>query len=211
MTLKDDYYFFNLENKETNLLTQAEKVSFKQNKNDPTNVNAKVAKLIAGTVLKNFNIPIRKKNFQMEELKFRNQIVKVNSKLTVINDSKSTNPNSTDFSIKKLKKKNSILIIGGKKKGCTFNKLFIPNIIKRVYVFGDDYESIAKEINFKNVFVNENLKEVIADIFNYLKTKDSLSNRQILFSPGCASFDQFKDYEDRGRLFDQYIIENSCK
>ena len=82
--------------------------------------------------MKNFNIPIRKKNFQMEELKFRNQIVKVNSKLTVINDSKSTNPNSTDFSIKKLKKKNSILIIGGKKKGCTFNKLFIPNIIKRV-------------------------------------------------------------------------------
>ena len=211
MTLKDDYYFFNLENKETNLLTQAEKVAFKQNKNDPTKVNEKVSKLIAETVLKNFNIPIRKKNFQMEELKFRNQIVKVNSKLTVINDSKSTNPNSTEFSIKKLKKKNSILILGGKKKGCTFNKLFIPNIIKRVYVFGDDYESIAKEINFKNVFVNENLKEVIADIFNYLKTKDSLSNWQILFSPGCASFDQFKDYEDRGRLFDQYIIENSCK
>ena len=89
--------------------------------------------------------------------------------------------------------------------------MIIPNIIKRGYVFGDDYESIAKEINFKNVFVNENLKEVIADIFNYLKTKDSLSNWQILFSPGCASFDQFKNYEDRGRLFDQYIIENSCK
>ena len=157
MTLKDDYYFYNLENQETNLLTQAKKVPFKQNKNDPTNVNEKVAKLIAETVLRNFNIPMSKKNFQMEELKFRNQIVKVNSKLTVINDSKSTNPNSTEFSIKKLKKElhfNS----WRKEKGCTFNKLFIPNIIKRVYVFGDDYESIAKKINFKNVFVNENLK-----------------------------------------------------
>ena len=48
---------------------------------------------------------MNKKNFQMEELKFRNQIVKVNSKLTVINDSKSTNPNLTEFSIKKLKKR----------------------------------------------------------------------------------------------------------
>jgi len=210
MTLKDDYYFYNLENEETNLFTPAKKVSFKQNTNDPTNVNAKVAKLIAETVLKNLNIPIRKKNFQMEELKFRNQIVKVNSKLTVINDSKSTNPNSTDFSIKKLKKKNSILILGGKKKGCTFNKLFIPSTIKRVYIFGDDNKKIADEINFKNVFVNENLKELIADIFNYLKTKDAHSHWQILFSPGCASFGQFKNYEDRGRLFNQYISENAC-
>ncbi len=143
----------------------------------------------------------------LDLLRFRMEVIKDTDKVTIINDSKSTNPHSTCAAINQLAPLNKrlILILGGDTKGLIFSKnlLNLPPDAT-CYIYGKDKDKIYQEISFKNSFIFETLKEVI----DHLDTQSN-NNVLILFSPGCSSKDQYRDYIHRGDEFTQYLKDCS--
>ncbi len=140
-----------------------------------------------------------------KELKYRQQILYSNKKLLIINDSKST---SFSSSIELLKSYPNIYwIVGGKfKKGDKFllNKKYYKNI--NAYIYGKS-KSFFKR-NFRNKIqykTFKNIKDALLRIFIDIK-KNNLYPVSIIFSPSAASFDQFNNFEDRGKYFN-YLIK----
>ena len=147
------------------------------------------------------------KNFK--GLPFRSKIIFENKKLKIINNSKSTNINSTINSIQNFD--NIYLILGGVAKEKKFETLSkFQDKIKCVYVFGQSAFYIEKKLNKSlNVKKFENLKSLIKIIFKDIKKDKFFSN--VLFAPACTSFDQYKNFEERGREFNKLISEQLSK
>ena len=137
-------------------------------------------------------------------LKYRQQIILENKNLTIINDSKSTSFASSENLLKNLD--NVYWILGGiPKKGDKFqlSKKNCKNF--KAFVFGSHHKEFKKNLKSKIIFKNlKNLKEVLSEIFLDIK-KQQLKKKIILFSPAGASFDSFKNFEDRGLYFNQLI------
>ncbi len=121
--------------------------------------------------------------------------------LRCINDSKATNVDSTIVALRCLDGagKNVLLILGGLHKGSPYTTLkpFLETTVKCVLTIG----SAAR-------LIEENLQGLVpifpcGDLATAVKTARTVGSKGdiLLLSPGCASFDQFRDYEDRGRAF----------
>ena len=137
-------------------------------------------------------------------LKYRQQIIFQNSFLTIINDSKST---SFSSSIGILKMNSNIYwLLGGiYKKG---DKLDLPkkyfNNIK-AFVFGKNKKFFNKQLKGKIEYQNfDSLNQALKKIFLDIK-KNKIIDKTILFSPSAASFDSFKNFEQRGLYFNKLV------
>tara|TARA_B110001450_G_scaffold211379_1_gene202959 strand:- start:55 stop:1356 length:1302 start_codon:yes stop_codon:yes gene_type:complete len=142
------------------------------------------------------------KNFK--GLKYRQQIIFENKNILVINDSKSTSYSS---SIEMLKKsKNTYWLLGGiPKQGDKFNlsKKYYKNI--KGFIFGKKYKKFSIDLRNKIKFKTfSNLKEALIRVLHDIK-KDNSAKKIILLSPAAASFDSFKNFEDRGSYFNELI------
>ncbi len=137
-------------------------------------------------------------------LKYRQQIIYDNNRLSIINDSKSTSFASSESLLKNLKNVYWILC-GIPKKGDKFNltKFQCKNL--KGYIFGEHYKKFRKY--FKNklkIKKSKNLEDTLNQIFLDIKL-NKVKKNIILFSPAGASFDNFKNFEDRGIHFNQII------
>ena len=137
-------------------------------------------------------------------LKYRQQIIYNRNKLIIINDSKSTSFSST---IGVLKANDSIYwLLGGiPKKGDKFTlpKKYFSKI--RAFVYGKNYLFFNRQLKNKIKFENfKNLKIALKKIFLLLHKEKSI-NKTILFSPCAASFDSFRNFEDRGMYFNKLV------
>ena len=137
-------------------------------------------------------------------LKYRQQIIFRKNNLTIINDSKST---SFSSSIGVLKVNPNIYwLLGGiYKKGDKFNlpKKYFSNI--RAFIYGKNKKFFNQKLKGKIKYENfNNVKDGLKKIFMMIKNKKS-SNQTILFSPSAASFDSFKNFEDRGYYFNKLV------
>ena len=120
------------------------------------------------------------------------------------NDSKGTNTDATIKAIKAMKKP-IYLIVGGYDKNADFLpmiKEFKDKVIKAV-IIGQVKERLAKDCKNSN-FNNYVIKESFLDAINYCY-ENAKSGECVLLSPACASFDMFKDYEERGNIFKRYV------
>ena len=148
---------------------------------------------------------ILKKTVQnFKGLKYRQQIIFKKNNLTIINDSKSTSFSSSIGALKT--NPNIYWLLGGIfKKG---DKLMLPrkyykNI--RAFIYGKNKKPFIKELDGRIKYQNFNsikgaLKKIIIDVKNR-----KLQNRTIFFSPCAASFDSFKNFEDRGSYFNELV------
>ncbi len=139
-------------------------------------------------------------------LNYRQQIIYKFKNLTIINDSKSTSYSSTVSLLKSLK--NVYWILGGipkkndrfilKKKNCKNFKAFI---------FGNNANKFYKDLKNKmNCKKFKNLNSLINSIFLDFKKKENYTKKKVLlFSPAAASFDTFKNFEERGRYFNKIV------
>ncbi len=137
-------------------------------------------------------------------LKFRQQIIFEKKNLSIINDSKST---SFSSSISLLKKYRNIhWILGGihkKKDKLILSKKYYNKI--NAYIYGSNRVFFTKNLKGKIKYqVFENLKDAIKKVWKITKKNRSI-NQTILFSPSAASFDTFKNFEDRGHYFNKLI------
>ena len=139
-----------------------------------------------------------------KELNFRQQILYKNKKLLIINDSKSTNFSSSINLLESYK--NIYWLVGGRfKKGDNFvlNKKYYKNI--NAYIFGKRkiffVKNLINKIKYKTF---DNIKRALVEIVIDAK-KNNLSPVNIIFSPSAASFDQFSNFEERGKNFN-YLV-----
>ena len=137
-------------------------------------------------------------------LRFRQQILYNKKNLLIINDSKST---SFASSINLLKSyKNIYWILGGKyKKGDRFNleKSYFKNI--KAYIFGKKTNFFVKKLKGKIHYeIFPNVKLALLKVIKDAKNK-KFDNKNILFSPSAASFDQYKNFEERGKHFEKLL------
>ena len=145
-----------------------------------------------------------KKLNNFKGLKYRQQIIFDNKNLTIINDSKSTSFASSESILKNF---NDIYwILGGiPKKGDKFklSKKKCRNF--KVFIFGNYHKQFDRILKNKiKIKKLKNLKETLKKIFFEIK-KQKIKKNTIFFSPAGASFDSFKNFEDRGKYFNQLI------
>ena len=136
-------------------------------------------------------------------LDYRQQIIHKSKKLLIINDSKSTSLSST---VPLLESYNNIYwVVGGlAKKGdkLKLKKKYFSNI--KSYIYGKDRNFFINSLpNTAYYKTSSNLKTVLGILKNDIK-KDNFK-KIILFSPAAASFDQFKNFEERGKYFNNNI------
>lgn len=118
------------------------------------------------------------------------------------NDSKATNPDSTVVALKAISRGgNVILILGGRDKGTSLKDMCdtVKYSAKSVVLIGeasDRFEWELKERGFSQVHRSASLEDAVK-----LSLSMSSSGDSVLLSPACASFDMFKDFEDRGKAF----------
>ena len=138
-------------------------------------------------------------------LNFRQQIIYNSNRLTIINDSKATSFSSSVSLLSSLS--NVYWIVGGlAKKGdkLLLNKKDNKNI--KAYIFGKDkiffINKIKRLMKYESFF---NLKDLVKKIFIDIKSDHKIKHKIILFSPAAASFDSFKNFEERGKYFNKII------
>ena len=122
-----------------------------------------------------------------------------------INDSKATNVNSTWYALESMTKQ-TILILGGIDKGNDYSLLneLVKDKVKTIVCLGKDNGKIHEAFgNIVSTIVNTgNAEEAVQAAFHFAGKGDV-----VLLSPACASFDLFRNYEDRGNQFKKAVRE----
>jgi UDP-N-acetylmuramoylalanine--D-glutamate ligase len=137
-------------------------------------------------------------------LDYRQQIIFDKKNLTIINDSKSTSFASSESVLKNLN--DAYWILGGiPKKGDKFklSKTKCKNL--KAFIFGSYSKKFLKILKNKlKVKIFKNMEEILKVVFSEIKSQKSEKDI-IFFSPAGASFDSFKNFEDRGNYFNKLI------
>jgi len=137
-------------------------------------------------------------------LNYRQKIIYNKNKLIIINDSKSTSYSSSKELLEMYE--NIHWLIGGipkKDDKLLLSNKYFKNI--KIYVFGKNFKKFSKDLKKKTEFQKfKNLNLALSAIFKNIRKKKH-SNNTILFSPASASFDSFKNFEERGLYFNELI------
>ncbi len=125
--------------------------------------------------------------------------------ITFINDSKATSLQATKFAL--TSSKNIYWILGGLPKDKDKIDLkYIKNNIIKSYIIGKNINFFKKQLQNKvQLSVTKNLKNAIIRALKDIKLFKRMNNT-ILLSPGAASFDQFKNFENRGNEFKKLSV-----
>lgn len=130
------------------------------------------------------------------------QFLKIQN-VTYINDSKATNVNATFYALESIPSQ-IIWIAGGVDKGNDYTSLLplVREKVKAIICLGVDNEKIIQFFDpvIEIIVATESIKESVKIANKIAEKKDT-----VLLSPACASFDLFKNYEDRGNQFKQAV------
>jgi UDP-N-acetylmuramoylalanine--D-glutamate ligase len=138
---------------------------------------------------------------EFKGLKHRMQLVAKIDNISFINDSKATNAESTENALKSYE--NIFWILGGKAKesGIEGLKPYFSKI-KKAYLIGEASDDFAKILEKNSVTFEkcQTLKNAFDKALFDAKSSN-LIEKNIILSPACASFDQWKNFEERGDFF----------
>lgn len=158
---------------------------------------------IAGAAIGLRKEKIREAIESFETLEHRMEHVSTIRGVEFINDSKATNVNSTWYALESMEKP-TILILGGVDKGNDYSLLqeLVKEKVKAIVCMGTDNRKIHEAFgNQVALIVNTgSAAEAVQSAFHFAEKGDV-----VLLSPACASFDLFKNYEDRGRQFKEAV------
>ena len=129
--------------------------------------------------------------------------VAIIDQIRFVNDSKATNVDSVFYALQSIKEP-VFLIAGGKDKGGDFTKLreLVKKKVKGLILLGQAKEKIKNALgDLVPTYLVDSIKEGVELGFQKAEKGDC-----VLLSPACASFDMFKDYEDRGRVFKLTVL-----
>ena len=140
-------------------------------------------------------------------LPHRSEAVGIFGGAEFINDSKATNPGATSAAIQGLAQPDRpmLLILGGVSKGADFStlQLVVNAHVAKVFLYGADSGLIK---NALAEFVACEEFDTLANVIQAIAAEVAPGST-VLFAPACASFDQFDDFEHRGREFKRLVKE----
>ena len=148
---------------------------------------------------------IREAIQSFEALEHRMEHVSTVRGVEFINDSKATNVNSTWYALESMEKP-VILILGGVDKGNDYSLILelVKQKVRAIVCMGSDnrkiHEAFGKDVEL--IVNTASAKEAVQAAFHFATKGDV-----VLMSPACASFDLFKNYEDRGNQFKEAVKE----
>ncbi len=124
--------------------------------------------------------------------------------ITFYNDSKATNPESAIAAIDAFNNKNVALIAGGRDKLTPLDEFCksVNKHITSVVLIGEASERFETELHksgFNKIYKEQSLQSAVDKCV-------SLKPDAVLLSPACASFDMFSGYEERGKVFKEYVL-----
>jgi UDP-N-acetylmuramoylalanine--D-glutamate ligase len=163
------------------------------------NIYNSMASGIVAKVLDIRNTTIRESMGDFKNIEHRLEHVAKISGVNYINDSKATNVNSTWYALESVSPE-VVLIMGGVDKGNDYNMLkdLVRQKVKVIICLGKDNKRIheAFEEDVEIIVNTFSAHEAVQVAYHMAKKGDT-----VLLSPACASFDLFKNYEDRGNQF----------
>jgi len=164
-----------------------------------------MAAALAATLIGLRKDKIREAIQSFEALEHRMEVLPLVRGVEFINDSKATNVNSTWYALESMIKP-TVLIMGGIDKGNDYSLIreLVKEKVKAIVCLGLDNRKIHEAfMDDVPVIVNTtSAKEAVHTAFRLANKGDV-----VLLSPACASFDLFKNYEDRGRQFKEAVRE----
>lgn len=164
-----------------------------------------MAASIAATTLGIRKEKIREAVSNFHSLEHRMEFVATVRGVDFINDSKATNVNSTWYALESMQK-STVLILGGVDKGNDYELIadLVKEKVKAIVCMGTDNKKLIEFFKDKVKIIVEvdTAKKAVNASFKLAEKGDL-----VLMSPACASFDLFKNYEDRGRQFKESVKE----
>ena len=141
---------------------------------------------------------------EFKGLEHRMEFVAEINRVKFFNDSKATLVESTIWAIKNLKQP-VILIAGGKDKGVDYAGI-LPEAkqkVKEVVLIGEAKNKIRASLENKlSLSEAASLEEAVQKAYEFASPGDC-----VLLSPMCSSFDMFLNYEERGKVFKQIVLD----
>jgi UDP-N-acetylmuramoylalanine--D-glutamate ligase len=169
------------------------------------NIYNSMASGIVAKVLDIRNTTIRESMEDFKNIEHRLEFVAKINGVNYINDSKATNVNSTWYALESVSNE-VILIMGGVDKGNDYEMLkdMVSKKVKAIVCLGKDNKRIheAFEDDVEIIVNTFSANEAVQVAYHLAKKGDT-----VLLSPACASFDLFKNYEDRGNQFKAAVKE----
>lgn len=217
--LKAEKYYFSMEKiSDKGAFVQDGKIYFNDGKNIEEILDTKDIKIpgdhniknimaaIIGCKLLNIDLDIIKKSItSFTGVEHRIEFVRELRGVKYYNDSKGTNPDSTEVAVAAMDS-DVILIAGGYDKGAKFEDLIekSKDKIKTAILFGETAEKISKACkeNDLEFYITKDLNKAVE-----LAEKISCEGDDVLLSPACASWDMYSDYEVRGQHFKDLVKE----
>ncbi|PIS28312.1 UDP-N-acetylmuramoyl-L-alanine--D-glutamate ligase [Candidatus Saganbacteria bacterium CG08_land_8_20_14_0_20_45_16] len=219
----DDYLVYNLDDPQVEKMVKAAKakpVPFSKDKKgivtlDPAGIkipgrhNLENA-LAAASVAKLCNVDekiIAKVLKAFPGVEHRIEFVRAINGVKFYNDSKATNPDSTLVAIETFIGKRIVLILGGKDKGVSLEQLVkaVKKNVAEVILIGQAtkrFKQVLAAKGFKAILLAKTMPDAVKKSLELARQGDV-----VLLSPACASFDMFSNFEERGRLFKQTVLQ----
>jgi UDP-N-acetylmuramoylalanine--D-glutamate ligase len=132
----------------------------------------------------------------------RIEFVKTLKGVDYYNDSKSTNVDSARVALESFDK-NILIIMGGRDKGIPYTPLreLVKQRVKSIFLIGEASDKIKRDLSGASFVDCGNMENAVKLMFRAAVRGDIA-----LLSPACASFDQFKNFEERGKVFKKMVL-----
>ncbi len=195
--LKDDQIIFRQNGKEQAVLSRSD-IQLKGAHNLENVLSAVCMAMVAGCEPQQ----VRRSVTEFRAVEHRLELVATINGVTFYNDSKATNVDATVKALESFPG-NIHIILGGKDKGSDYSvlNLLLRERVKRVYLIGAASDKIALQTQGATAQVRSGILErAVRQAFEAAKPGDV-----VLLAPACASFDQFENYEHRGRVFKELV------
>ena len=162
-----------------------------------------MAAAIIGQVLNIRKESIRESLISFQHVEHRLESVTTSGGIEYINDSKATNVNSTWYALESMEKP-TVWIAGGVDKGNDYSLLkeMVKEKVRIIVCLGLDnrklHEAFGADVDM--IINTTSMSEAV-----HVAKQMAKKGEAVLLSPACASFDLFKNYEDRGRQFKKAV------
>ena len=170
------------------------------------NVANSLAASIAGKILNISNDSIRNSLMTFQAVEHRlEQVAEING-VKFINDSKATNVNAAYYALESMKQP-TVWIVGGVDKGNDYTEVeeLVKRKVKAIVCLGLDNQKIIDFFKDKKdtIYSTSSMEEAVN-----ISKSIAVKGDTVLLSPCCASFDLFKNYEDRGDKFKEEVLKS---
>jgi len=156
----------------------------------------------------NVNLDIAKKTLiEFQSIPHRLEYVCKYKEINFYNDSKATNISSTIAAVKSFSN-DIILILGGIDKSATNFQTSLKKYFSKIRVilcYGQSGKTIYDQLSssIKDIYIDKKFDDMLDRMKLIICNNDN-----VILSPGCTSFDQFKSFEERGNYYKKYIHKN---